>query len=382
MRPADAQRTCLYHFPEDPNKVCGAELFGRGRSKWCPSHAAVVHAVQKSLKNASYQRAWRKRHLSLFQDRRNIYQTVRNLERYWSVKLPTVQRKRLHWALLTSFRQALDRTARKCHNILYRSAILPDGYRAVVELDYKDTRSLLDDHPGDGSCTVQVTFQRMGLRGGFPSAILSRPTALLIHHMVERVEVCGMESIDSDPRRVPWFYQGVCSRCGTAFSDDLLIPWLLQLFCYAIAWGWNGEGVAVLVRMPAVASALKAKDYLHVLHWDAGPPLFCGYAVNAWPLTCPIQLNGLEARLKRAAEEGGLPTRQANLLDGLEARVKHVAAHLSRAFNSPRLRNFKGYWLHLGVSLLDCDQIALAELIGLKTCLRVFMTKENMTRND
>ena len=142
MRPADAQRTCLYHIPDESNRVCGAKLFGRGRSKWCPSHAEVVREVQKGLNNPSYQRAWRNRHLALYRTLRRIYRTVDKIERHLLKQYTSVQRKRLHWALLTSYRELLDVTSRNCRNYLYRSAILPEGDRAIVVLDHKDAVSL------------------------------------------------------------------------------------------------------------------------------------------------------------------------------------------------------------------------------------------------
>ena len=381
MRPADAQRTCLYHIPDDSSRVCGAKLSGRCRSKWCPSHAEVIREVQKSLSNAFYQRAWRERHFSVSQNRRRIYREVRRLERRWSQKLPTVQRKRLHWALLTSFRQVLDETTRECRNFLYRSAILPDGFHAIVELHSVDAFSLLHSHPGDGPCVVKVLFQRMGLKNKFLPAILLKPAALLIHDRGGPVDICDVKTVDSDENKVPWFYRGVCKRCGMSFSGDLLVPWLLQLLGFSIAWGWNGEGIAEVVRMPSVASALNAKDYLRVEYPDGGRRKSLSFAVDDWPLAHQFNLDGVEARMKRAAEEAGIPPRLGDF-DGLEARLKCAAAHLSKALDTPRLRNFQGDWSHLGAMLLDYDQMRLAELINLKTCLRVFMAKEDMARND
>lgn len=359
MRPADARRTCKYHFPEDPQKVCSEILSGQGRSKWCPSHAELVRQAQKSLRNASHQQIWRDRHRSLSRRRRSIYQAVRRIERFLLKEFPEVQSRRLHRALLMSVRRALDETARPRDHILLRSAILPAGYRALIEMDSQDGLALLDSHPGDGPYIVRVTFEIVGLKDGFPHSLLPTPSLLLLHNYPEKFDICNMQTVDHDASKVPWFYRAVCKDCRKEFSGDLLSPWLLQLLCYSLALGWSGEGRAIVTRMPAVASALQAKDYLWCTYDDSDFPKSVRCVVkSSWPLS-----EGLD-------------------IDRRDTKLRCVDAEVSRLIGSRRLSHIRGDWLRFGLSLLEYDQMNLAALIWLKTSLRISEAGEYLTRDD
>jgi hypothetical protein len=359
MRPADARRTCTFHSPDNPAEVCGAPLSGRGRSKWCSSHAALVREAQKKLRNASYQRAWRDRHAPLFQSRREIYREVRQQARIMSFLYPfPIPPRRLHWALLMSLRQISDSTARKCHDILYRSAILPGDYRGVVKLDYEDVRFGSDGHPvhpGDSPCVVSVFFQKASFKRGVPCVLLAKPTALLVHNPVHPLP-CEMETIDSDPSKVEWLYRGVCRDCGRSFCGDLLIPWLLQLFWFARAWGWTGRGLAMVSRLPAVASAVRAKDYF-LISFPRGGSSECVYtSITNWPLTWEINYTPGKSPLKSLDE------------------------WILTSLRSPAFDFCGGQWSRIGHMLLECDQTLLSRLIELKTLLRVSQTAEEMMK--
>src|SRR6266568_8952178 len=109
MRPADETRVCQYALREKLGAICGRDLTGRGRWKWCETHSRVVREQQQKMRNTEWQRKWRSRHRRSDRQRRWIDRNARVLHRWLLQLFPGQARSRsLHLAVLGDLRRAFE----------------------------------------------------------------------------------------------------------------------------------------------------------------------------------------------------------------------------------------------------------------------------------
>ncbi len=128
MEAADASRICRYHSPQNPSKICGAPLMGRGRSKWCLKHGRMIRREQQRLGCARWQKTWRQKHKEIDYWRRRAYRRVAAAQKLIDSIYKQRGRNSLHNQLLSKCKYLADPSIRQ---FLF-SLPLPNEFHAHV----------------------------------------------------------------------------------------------------------------------------------------------------------------------------------------------------------------------------------------------------------